>query len=53
VLATAIALFLVGSLRTLVTGKNPFRSGFEILVIGGVAASIAFFVGWFINSLLT
>jgi len=52
ILATGIALFLVGSLRTLITGRNFIKSGLEMLFVGGIAAIIAFFVGWFIKTLI-
>lgn len=43
--ATAIALFAVGALRTLVTGHHWMRSGFEMLFVGGIAAIAAYSVG--------
>jgi VIT1/CCC1 family predicted Fe2+/Mn2+ transporter len=46
ILFTAVALFLVGSLRTIFTGRKWFFSGIEMLIIGGVAALIAFGVGF-------
>jgi len=52
ILATGVALFLVGSLRTLITGRNFIKSGLEMLFVGGIAAIIAFFVGWFIKTLV-
>lgn len=50
ILFTALALFVVGGLRTLVTKKNFLRSGFEMLIVGGVAATIAFYVGWLLKA---
>lgn len=47
--ATAIALFSVGALRTRVTGGNAFRAGLEMLLIGGAAALVAYFIGSFIE----
>ncbi len=52
ILATGIALFVVGSLRSLITGRNFIKSGLEMLFVGGIAAVIAFFVGWFIKTLI-
>lgn len=43
--ATAIALFTVGAMRTKVTGGNFLRAGIEMLLVGGSAASVAFFIG--------
>lgn len=44
-IATAIALFGVGALRTKATGGNSLRAGMEMLLIGGSAAAVAFFIG--------
>ncbi|OHB03582.1 MAG: hypothetical protein A3B03_02560 [Candidatus Zambryskibacteria bacterium RIFCSPLOWO2_01_FULL_42_41] len=43
--ATAISLFVVGALRTLVTGSHWLRSGLEMLFVGGIAALAAYIVG--------
>ena len=48
--ATGAALFLVGSLRSLVTKNSWIFSGLEMLVVGGIAASIAYVVGAFLKS---
>lgn len=45
VISTAIALFLLGLLRWRVTKDSIITSVGEILVIGGVSASIAYYVG--------
>jgi VIT1/CCC1 family predicted Fe2+/Mn2+ transporter len=45
VLATATSLFLVGCLRTLVTGRVWWKNGLEVLLLGGLAASVAYGVG--------
>lgn len=42
---TAITLFGVGALRTKATGGNSLRAGIEMLLIGGSAAAVAFFIG--------
>ena len=52
VLATALALFSVGSLRTVVTYKNWFWSGFEMLFIGGIAAIVAYTTGAVISGMV-
>lgn len=46
-IATFAALVLLGLLRWRVTGETIFRSVFEIVLIGGVSASIAYIVGTF------
>lgn len=42
---TAIALFGVGVARRFVTRRSWWQSGLEILAVGGLAATCAFFVG--------
>lgn len=46
-IAAFAALFLLGMLRFKVTGENILRCVFEILLVGAIAASIAYFVGTF------
>lgn len=48
-IATGLALFGVGALRTKFTGGNPYLAGGEMLLIGGSAAVVAFFIGSFIE----
>ena len=49
---TAATLFAVGALRTLVTRRPLWRSGFEMLSIGGLAGAAAFTVGWLIERMI-
>ncbi len=51
-LATAATLFVVGSLRTLVTQARWFISGLEMLAVGSVAAAAAYGVGYFRRQLV-
>lgn len=37
--------FLIGAGRTIVTGRNPWRSGAEMFLIGTVAAIVTYFIG--------
>ncbi len=48
-IATGLALFGVGALRTKLTGGNPYLAGGEMLLIGGSAAAVAFFIGGLIE----
>lgn len=48
---TAIALFGVGAARRFMTRRSWWRSGLEILVIGGLAAACAFVVGHLLRGL--
>ncbi len=42
---SAAALFGVGAAKVYVTGLNPLRSGIEMLLVGGLAAGVAYLVG--------
>ena len=50
VLALA-SLFVVGALRSRYTKRNWFFSGLKVLLLGGIAAGIAYAVGFLISSL--
>jgi len=45
---TAITLFIVGSLRIIVAGKRWLQGGLEMLAVGGLAATIAYSIGYFL-----
>lgn len=49
---TALALFIVGSLRSLITKKHWLTSGLEMLLVGALAAIAAYLTGRFINQLV-
>ncbi len=51
VAATAIALFGIGSMRTYVTKQPVLRSGLEMLIVGGIASFIAYYVGALLKGL--
>jgi len=48
---TAIALFCLGALKVRITALNWFRSGMEMLLVGGVAAAVAYMVGFLLRGL--
>ncbi len=48
---TAVTLFVVGSLKVLVTKTNWWRSGLEMLLVGGATALGAYFVGYLLQGL--
>ncbi len=50
--ATAIALFLIGSLRVLITKKNAIVSGLEMLIVGGIAATMAYVIGYLVSQIV-
>lgn len=45
----AVTLFAIGSLRSIFTHKSWLRSGIEMLLVGGIAAFVAFGVGFVID----
>ncbi|MEK6826074.1 MAG: VIT1/CCC1 transporter family protein [Nanoarchaeota archaeon] len=51
IVLTVLALFIVGALKTRLTKKNWFKSGFEMLILGFVAAVVTYFIGEFIGGL--
>ncbi len=50
--ATVLILFTVGSLRTLITGKRWYVAGLEMLIVGLLAAGVAYGVGAFLSNLV-
>jgi vacuolar iron transporter family protein len=42
---SGFALFGLGAAKVLVTRLNPIRSGIEMLIVGGLAAGVAYLVG--------
>lgn len=44
-LLSALALFGLGAAKVFVTRLNPLRSGLEMLVVGGLAAAVAYLIG--------
>jgi len=46
-----LSFFVVGAGRTLITGGNWARAGLEMFLVGGVAAGVAYGVGWGVKSL--
>jgi vacuolar iron transporter family protein len=49
VIFTGAAFFLIGSVKGRVVQKPLLRSGLVTLLIGGIAAAVAFAVGYFLN----
>ncbi|MBU2052103.1 VIT1/CCC1 transporter family protein [Patescibacteria group bacterium] len=52
IVVTGSTLFLVGSLRSIITKKPWFRAGLEMLLVGAIAASAAYFTGDFLKRLI-
>jgi len=51
IIFTAIALLIVGGIKGNITKKKYFKSAIETLVIGGIAATLAFVVGYLLRGL--
>ena len=47
IIGTVIALFAVGAAKTIYTGRNPIKSGFEMLIIAALAGIAGFLAGHF------
>ncbi|NUQ61113.1 MAG: VIT1/CCC1 transporter family protein [Pirellulales bacterium] len=50
-LCTGLTLFALGALKVKITGRNWFKSGLEMLLVGGVAAAAAYAVGALLGGL--
>lgn len=48
---SAAALFGLGAAKVFVTRRNPLRSGLEMLLVGGLAAAVAYAVGALLRGL--
>ena len=48
---SGLALFGLGMAKVLVTRQNPFKSGLEMLLVGGLAAGVAYGVGALLKGL--
>lgn len=46
---TAVAFFLIGAVKGRLLQKHLIRSGINTLLIGGIAATVAFVVGYLLN----
>ena len=51
-IATATTFFIVGAARSLVIKKNVLLAGFEMLIVGGAAATIAYGLGVYVETLI-
>lgn len=52
-IATGLALFLVGTIKSRFSMRHWFISGLETSLIGGLAATIAYFVGYFLQGIVS
>jgi VIT1/CCC1 family predicted Fe2+/Mn2+ transporter len=51
IILSGVALFSLGAAKYFVTQLNPLRSGLEMLIVGGLAAALAFFIGLLLKPL--
>lgn len=51
IVMTGVALFIVGSVRTYITGSRWWLLGLEMLFVGAIAAGVAYSIGAFIEKL--
>ena len=52
IILTGLSLFVVGLIKGEVVRKHPVKAAIETLVIGGIAALLAFAVGFFLKGLV-
>ena len=52
IILTLIALFSLGSIKSKITNKSWIKSGVETLIIGGVAACAAYYIGYLVSGLV-
>lgn len=48
-LITGLSLFVVGMLKAKITKSGVFKEAFEMLLVGGLAALVAYYVGLFLS----
>jgi vacuolar iron transporter family protein len=49
---TAIAFLIIGSLKARITESSKLKSALETLIIGGIAATIAYLIGYLLRGLV-
>jgi len=49
-IVAGLTLFALGTLKTALTSKNWLRNGLESVLVGGLAASIAYGIGVLLSS---
>jgi len=46
IIFTGISIFIIGSLRTFIIGKKWYLAGLEMLLVAGLAATVAYLIGY-------
>jgi vacuolar iron transporter family protein len=49
IIFTAISFFLIGIVRGKIVGKSLLRTGINTLAVGGIAASVAYVIGYILG----
>lgn len=49
---SGVALFCLGAAKYFITRRSPLRSGLEMLIVGGLAAAVAYFIGVLLKPLV-
>ena len=49
---TALMLFILGAVKSILTTRSWWVSGFEVLIFGSFVATVSFLIGWFIEDYL-
>ena len=52
ILLSALTLFGLGTAKGRITLQNPFQSGFEMLVVGGLALGVTYAIGELLRNLI-
>jgi len=48
---SGLGLFAIGAAKVFITGRNAFKSGMEMLLVGGLAAGVAYGIGSLLQGL--
>jgi len=48
---SGVALFGLGAAKYFITKRNPLLSGLEMLIVGGLAAAVSYFIGLLLKPL--
>ena len=49
---TAIMLFTLGALKSMLTAQKWWKSGLEILAMGSFTAGVAYLIGWLVEEII-
>ncbi|MEM3121838.1 MAG: VIT1/CCC1 transporter family protein, partial [Candidatus Pacearchaeota archaeon] len=52
IILTGGALLILGGFKSKITGKSWIKSGIETFTIGSIAAGVAYYIGYFVSTLI-